>query len=231
MHQRWTDLLFLHASLEPEVVRPLLPAGLDLDTYPDAEGREKAWVGLVPFRMSGIRPRGLPALPWLSAFPETNVRTYVHRNGRDPGVWFFSLEAARWLACRFARATFGLNYRHARMQVSREGDRITYRGRRLEAPKPAELAIEAVLGPRLPQPEPGSFEFFLVERYLLYSMHRGSMVTGRVAHEPYALRSASVASCSEQLLARAGIAAGPWEHVCFSEGVDVRVYPVARVEE
>lgn len=229
MFQRWRDLLFLHLSAEPAAIARLLPDGLELDTYPDEQGRERAWIGLVPFRMSGIRARGGLAMPWLSAFPETNVRTYVHRKGKQPGVWFFSLEAARWLACRFARTTFGLNYKHSRMSVARRGNQVEYTGRRQDPPTPGEYRIEATLGEALPQPKPGSFEFFLIERYLLYSMHRGAMVTGRVAHEPYALRSAEVVSSVETLLAAAGIPSEPWKHACFSEGVDVRVYGVERV--
>src|SRR4051812_24259993 len=89
MYQKWRSLLFLHWALPPEAVRPLLPAGLDLDVY-----QGSAYVGLVPFTMRGVRPVGLPAVPWLSNFHETNVRTYVHAGGRDPGVWFFSLDAA-----------------------------------------------------------------------------------------------------------------------------------------
>ena len=89
MRHRWAHLLFLHWAVPPEQLRPLLPPGLDLDTF---EGR--AYVGLVPFTMTGVRPVLLPPLPLLSSFHETNVRTYVHRRGRDPGVWFFSLDAA-----------------------------------------------------------------------------------------------------------------------------------------
>src|SRR5579862_5442485 len=98
MFQSWRDLLFLHFSLPVSEIQTLLPVGLEVDTFPNSEGIDRAWVGLVPFRMEGIRPRRLPALPWISAFPETNVRTYVHQGGRRPGVWFFSLDAARWLA-------------------------------------------------------------------------------------------------------------------------------------
>lgn len=231
MFQRWRDLLFLHRAVDPDLVRPLLPMGLEVDTFPDEEGNERAWVGLVPFRMEGIRPRGGLAVPRLSGFPETNVRTYVHREGREPGVWFFTLEAARWLACRYARASFGLNYKHARMRVTREGDRVAYRGSRLDAPGPADYAIEAELGAPVPQPEPGSLEFFLVERYLLYALRRDALVTGRVAHPPYALRAARLAACEENVLASAGLPGGDWDHVCFSEGVDVRVYAVTAIPQ
>ena len=220
MFHRWRDLLFLHFPIDPALVP--IPEGLTLDTFPDAQGKPMAWVGFVPFRMHGIRPRGGLAMPWISAFPETNVRTYVHRDGKEPGVWFFSLDAARWPACKVARIGYGLNYKHALMSVRRQGDKIAYRGRRIERPH-AEWSVEAVLGEPMPPPEYGSLEFFLVERYLLYSRHRGQLLTGLVAHPPYPLRQVISFEGSETAVAAAGIPPRPWAHACFSEGVDVRV--------
>ena len=88
MAQSWHDLLFAHWPVAADALRGLIPGQLAVATF---EGQ--AWVGVVPFRMNGIRLRGLPALPWLSAFPELNVRSYVTLDGR-PGVFFFSLDAA-----------------------------------------------------------------------------------------------------------------------------------------
>src|SRR4051794_21808452 len=84
--QRWRELLFLHWSFEPDVVRPLVPASFELDLW---QGR--AWVGLIPFRMEATRPSWLPKRAGID-FLETNLRTYVHRRG-EPGIYFFSLEA------------------------------------------------------------------------------------------------------------------------------------------
>ncbi len=221
--QNWRDLLFLHFSLPAKELRPLIPSGLDIDTFPNAAGEESAWVGLVPFRMEGIRPPFLPAAPWLSAFPETNVRTYVHRSGKRPGVWFFSLDAARWLACRYARARFCLPYYHSRMSLRKNGARITYEDSRMELP-PATLRIEAEVGEALQTPEPGSLEFFLVERYLLYAEKDGKLFDGQVHHLPYALRSAVMVSGEQTALQALGIKPRPWEHTGFSDGVDVEVF-------
>lgn len=220
MFQKWRDLLFLHFAIEPSLVP--VPKGLTLDTFPDSDGVEKAWIGLVPFRMHGIRARGGVAVPWLSAFPETNVRTYVHRDGEGPGVWFFSLDAARWLACRAAVFGYGLNYKHALMSVRRSQDQLQYTGRRIERPV-AEWQIEATLGEALPPPEFGSLEFFLVERYLLYSLHRGVLRTGQVSHPPYPLRKVETLTADETLVKAAGLESRPWTHAYFSEGVDVKV--------
>jgi uncharacterized protein len=226
MYHVWHDLLFLHFSLPPEEVQRLLPEGLEVDTY-SSDGEERAWVGLVPFRMSGVRLRFMPALPWLSAFPETNVRTYVV--GPDgPGIWFFSLDAARWLACAAARFSFGLPYYHAFMQVQLEDDRVRYRSRRVRQPRACKQ-IEIELGPVMGVSPPGSLEFFLIERYLLYSKLRGRLLSAQVHHQPYELREAGLIAIQEGLVEAAGFANAPgdptgWEHVCFAERVDVEIF-------
>ena len=115
MHQTWHDLLFMHWRVPAESLRQHLPTALSLDTFDDS-----AWIGIVPFRMSDVRPRFLPALPWLSAFPELNVRTYVTLDGR-PGVWFFSLDAGNPLAVWIARAWFKLPYFTADITSSTRG--------------------------------------------------------------------------------------------------------------
>ena len=118
MRQKSRDLLFIHWPIRPESLRPLIPAPLDLDLF---EGT--AYVGLVPFTMTGVRPIGLPAVWGLSNFHETNVRTYVRLGDRDPGVWFFNLEAANSIAVSLARHLFHLPYHYARMFLEHESDR------------------------------------------------------------------------------------------------------------
>ena len=117
-YHRWTDLLFVHWRFPAEIVRPLLPPELTLDTW---EG--DAWVGLVPFYMSRVRPWWSPPVPGVSYFCETNVRTYVHFRGRDPGVWFLSLDASNSLAVRVARWRWHLPYFRAHMGLARTGRR------------------------------------------------------------------------------------------------------------
>src|SRR5690606_38103898 len=112
----WDDLLFEHWRVPRELLRPLVPSALEIDTFDGS-----AWIGVVPFLMRGVRLRGTPPLPWVSRFPELNVRTYVTFGGR-PGVWFFSLDAAQPLAVWAARRSFHLDYRHAAMTCEREGE-------------------------------------------------------------------------------------------------------------
>ena len=92
MAMNWHDLLFAHYPVRAETLRPLIPPALEIDTF---DGW--AWIGIVPFRMTGVRPRYVPALECTSAFPELNVRTYVKTADRS-GVWFFSLDASNRLA-------------------------------------------------------------------------------------------------------------------------------------
>ena len=124
MRMRWSELLFAHWAVEPEVLRPFIPAGLELELF---EGR--AWIGLVPFRMSDVAPRMVPAVPGISEFLELNVRTYVTTGGKR-GVWFFSLDAASRLAVRAARTFFHLPYYHADMDLQVDGAKVSYRSER-----------------------------------------------------------------------------------------------------
>lgn len=225
MLQRWHDLLFLHAAADPAAIERLLPPSLAVETFPDASGAARAWIGLIPFRMTGVRPRWAPPLPWLSAFPETNLRTYVRpRDGGDPGVWFFSLDAGNALACRAARAAYSLPYFHARMDVAREGSRAVYRSDRLDDPRPAFATIACEALAPLPASEPGTLQHFLVERYRLYAARRGRLLTARVRHAPYALRDAQLLECHTTLPEAAGLASPSWSHVCFCDGVEVEVF-------
>lgn len=226
MYQSWRTLLFLHWEFPVEVLAPLLPAGLTLDTY---EGR--AFVGLVPFTMRGVRPAGLPAVAPLSNFHETNVRTYVHREGKDPGVWFFSLDAANRLAVKLARAWFKLPYHFARMELTNEGSSHSYRSeRRWPAPVPARCAVRCSPRGEAAASMPGTLQHFLVERYFLYTVHGGGLWSGQVHHAPYQVRGAEVEGLDESLLAAAGLtrpAVPPLVH--FSDGVDVDVFRLTRV--
>jgi uncharacterized protein len=210
MHQRWAQLLFLHWAVPAEVLQERLPAGLELDTF---DG--KAFVGLVPFTMTGVRPRGCPAVPGLSNFHEVNVRTYVHVGGRDPGVWFFSLDAANRLAVKLARMRFHLPYHYARIRLTEErmaGDsahEIEYRSERVPPRLTHARRVRCALRYRptgAARPAlPGTLEHFLVERYILYSYDGRRLFRGRVHHTHYPVQSAELLSLEENLVAAAGI--------------------------
>ncbi len=222
MRQTWLDLTFLHFRVEPAEIQATLPIGLTVDTYPDEDGKEWAYVGLVPFRMSNIRFEGTPAVPGCHAFPETNVRTYAHRDGKEPGVWFYSLDAANPFACAYARRFFGLPYHPARMVCRRAGDVVSYETHRRRST--ARLIGEVTLGKKLPLPGPETLDFFLVERYLLYSQKDGRFATGRVFHPPYDLTWVESFEMDETMVASTGLSPRPWCHQVFSAGVSVEVF-------
>jgi uncharacterized protein YqjF (DUF2071 family) len=185
MRQTWHDLLFAHWAVEPTLLAALVPPRLELDL---CDGR--AWLGIVPFRMTNVAPRGVPALPWLSAFPELNVRTYV-RIGDKPGVYFFSLDAANPIAVRVARALFRLPYHTAWMRVEQRGDTVQYVSRRRSDPATQLVATYEPVGPVF-HPWAGSLEYFLTERYCLYTVNkRGEPFTVEIHHPPWRLQAAS----------------------------------------
>ena len=179
MTQTWHDLLFAHWPIDTNAVREHVPAGFAIDTF---EGQ--AWIAVVPFRMTNVAPRGVPALPWVSAFPELNVRTYVRVHGR-PGVYFFSLDAANPVAVGVARTLVHLPYFTAAMEVEQEGDWISYRSRRTSAKgAPAELVARyRPLGPVTP-PVEGTLEYFLTERYCLFTVDQAFRAYSLDIHHP-----------------------------------------------
>jgi uncharacterized protein YqjF (DUF2071 family) len=188
---RWADLAFLHWPIPPERLQPLLPAGLELDTFDGS-----AWLGVVPFRMEAIRHRLLPPLPGARAFPELNVRTYVRHAGLR-GVYFFSLDAAHRPAVRVARRTFHLPYFDARMSCDRSPatGTITYhstRTHRLAPPATFDATYAPILNAPPATPPPGTLEYFLTARYCLYSHSpTGQIFRGHIDHPPWPLQPAA----------------------------------------
>lgn len=233
-YQSWHSLLFLHWSLPVEVLRPLIPDSLSIDTF---GGR--AWIGLVPFTMRNVRPRWFCSVPGVSNFHETNVRTYVVHQG-EPGVWFFSLDAANSLAVRIARWRWNLNYFRAAMDVETSAQAIHYTSRRLWPGRSgASTDILARFIDRRPEnaaacrtADPGSFEHFLLERYLLYTIDaRQRLLRGQVHHTPYPWVpiEPEAVSIEENLTAAAGLSVtGPAEHAAYSPGVNVEIFPLTQ---
>ncbi len=189
MHQIWRDLLFAHWPVEPDMLRRTLPAGLELDLH---EGR--AWVGVVPFRMSGIRLRPQPfAVPWIGAFAELNVRTYVTGPGGDrPGVYFYSLDAANPIAVALARRWYHLPYFFARMPIRERDGWIEYESWRLHPGAPRSRFSARYRPSGAPfTAAPDSLEAWLTERYALYTTdRRGRPLRGDIHHRPWPLQRA-----------------------------------------
>lgn len=227
MKQRWSRLLFLHWRMEPDLLRPLIPPGLHLDLH-----EETAWLGVVPFLMERIRPTYLPAVPKLSWFLELNVRIYVHDDSGVPGVWFLSLDCNQPVAVTLARNLFRLPYQHARMRCGGTLAATTYHClRRGETEEAAYL-----YGPAgdARTSEPGSLEFFLLERYVLFSRgRRDRLYQGRVSHPPYQWTPATSEKWSTLPVKWDGLPepSGPAESILWVDHVDVEVFPLHPVTE
>jgi uncharacterized protein len=223
MHQRWEKLLFLHWPVPVELIRKLVPEQLEIDTF---EGQ--AWIGVTPFRLTGLRPVLLPGFPGLSSFYELNVRTYVHHGG-IPGVWFLTLYASKRLPVAGARVLFLLPYKYAAIEMLemsgwfrycllRKGNAAASFRAEWEAGSDGALAAE------------GSLEFFLIERYSLYNSLGRRLYRCRIHHAPWLIRPARLRSCESTLFSAQGLpepAAGPMAH--FGGDQSVEVWPLEEV--
>jgi hypothetical protein len=218
--QRWRDLLFVHWPVPEAVLRPFVPERLSIDLF---EG--KAYAGVVAFAMEQVRQRPLHRLFGLDLL-ETNVRTYVHLEGREPGVHFFSLDAESLLAVLGARLLFGLPYFPAAMRLERIKDgAIAYEMRRRWRGRP-QFKARYRPGRELGPSEPGTVEHWLMERYLLYVERGGRLYRGRVHHAPYSVQEAELLDLEDGLVAAAGLPppSGLPAFVHFAPRAEVEVF-------
>jgi uncharacterized protein YqjF (DUF2071 family) len=225
MHQHWGKLLFMHWQIDEKLLRPLIPASLEIDTFDGS-----AWIGVVPFTMWGIRASFLPAIPGTSAFHELNVRTYVYHRG-VPSVFFLSLDAANQLAVWGARTFYYLPYFNAQMSLTQTENTISYSSLRKDnRGTPAKFQATWTVGEALPKTVPGSLEFFLTERYCLDAERQGKLYRSRIHHQPWQLRSAQIDSLESSMIESHGLPplqANPLLHYC--EEISVAIWPLRGV--
>ncbi|WP_407538348.1 DUF2071 domain-containing protein [Deinococcus radiomollis] len=226
LQMRWLDLCFMHWAVDAAELAARLPTGVTLDTY---EG--SAYLGVVPFRMEGIRPRFTFDVSGLSAFPELNLRTYVKVNG-VPGVWFFSLDAAQPIGVRLARTFFHLPYMDARMWVRRRGEATEYASLRTHGGQaPARFAAAYRPVGEVFTAEPGSLEDWLTSRYVLYSADRhGQVFRGDIHHEPWPLQRAEARVAVNTLSEQIGMKLEGEPHLLYSQRLDVRAWLIQRMK-
>ena len=222
MFQTWHDLLFAHWPIPLEALRPLVPHQLPLDTF---DG--KCWLGIAPFHMSGVRARGVPPLPGLSRFPEVNVRTYCTLDGQ-PGVFFFSLDAANRPAVWAARSFYHLPYFFARMEAQVAGDDVSYFSRRLNG----EAELQARYRPIAPVQlrRPGTLEHWLTERYCLYAVADERVYRAEIHHLPWPLQDAHAEFEKNTMAAAAGLSLPPVEPLLhFAKQLQVLIWPLKKI--
>jgi len=226
MYQSWGELLFMHWPVPAHSLRPLIPEPLIIDTFDGV-----AWVGITPFTTWGLRPALLPTIPFLSESHEINVRTYVHLDG-TPGVWFFSLDANNPLAVLGARLAFHLPYFAARMSIERQDSTIQFASRRTHRhAASAEFEASWTVGDRLAQPEPDSLDFFLIERYCLYTARGDRLYRARIFHHPWPLHAARLLSCRSTMIEAQALPSPKAEPLLHQQGdpLQVQIWPPVRV--
>lgn len=228
MAQRWNDLLFAHWPVKKDMIRALVPKSLMLDLHDGT-----AWVTITPFYLSHLRPRGIPAFPAVSEFPELNVRTYVTLDGK-PGVYFFSLDAGSTLAVEGARALFHLPYFRADMSVTKTTDGgFDYRSTRTHSGAPsAELSAKYRAAGNPETATAGSVDHFLSERYCLYAVDSSTSVYRcEIHHRPWPLQPAEAELTHNTMASAAGITLPQQPpHLTFAKQLDVVVWAPTRVK-
>jgi hypothetical protein len=219
MGQTWDDLLLAHWPVPVETLRPNVPDELEVETHDGS-----AWLGITPFRVTGLRARGTLPLPLVSSFLELNCRTYVRRGDR-PGIWFFSLDASSSLAVAAARRAYRLPYFNARMSLDRRGGLLHFECARTgESARAFSAAYRGTGAPAAAAP--GTLEHFLTERYCLYAHDDVGLHRADIHHRPWPLQPAEATIDLVTIAPVELPAAEPMLHFCSRQ--DVVIWPLAR---
>lgn len=229
MQQIWNDLLFAHWPIPFEIIRELVPTSMPIDTF---EGT--AWVGVVPFHMTGVTLRGIPALPYFSSFPEINVRTYVTMNDK-PGVYFFSLDAHNKFAVEAARSLFHLPYFYTQIKVKQLATNTTFYHsvRQDSRAQHGEFLGEYHPSAPIRYALPGTLEYWLTERYCLYCQDRqGGIYRGEIDHDPWPLQLAEADISINTLPASFGIMLPEHSPVLhFAKQLKVKIWALGKLND
>lgn len=221
MLQSWKHVGFLHWRVDPAALVPLLPEGLKPDLIDGA-----AWVSLTPFLVTGARPPGVPALPLISEFPETNLRTYVLGPDGQDGLWFISIEVASLPTLLGARAAYGAPYFLADMSIDLEDGTTRYRSRRNAGqPSASHDIVLTFENAVIASGDRSEIDDLLTGRWRAYTKHAtGALLMARVQHQQWPLHRATVVELDETITAQAGLPPlGPPDLVHWSPGVDTRL--------
>ena len=227
LRAEWRHLAMVSYAVDPALVRPLVPAGTDLDLF---DGR--CFVSMVGFLFLDVRVRGV-SIPFHTRFEEVNLRFYVRRSAGGEsrrGVVFVRELVPLPAVALVARLVYGERYSAVPMGHDLAGGRVAYRwrhGGRWQSLQ-VEPAGEAAL------PGPGTQEEFITEHYWGYAAGRRGTVEYRVSHPRWRVRGTRSAAldCDVERLYGAGFAgalSGPPSSAFVAEGSAVEVMAGARV--
>ena len=225
MRQSWRNFLFTHWPIPTEILRPHIPSTLEIDTY-----NGSAWLGVVVFVMEGIYPRGLSSISLTPAFPEINVRTYVHYDGK-PGILFMSLDVGDWASYTIAKKWYRLPYKKSSISFQQEGQ--TFRCQSVRKGKtnpPISFQVKYTPVSEVYFPKEGTLDHWLTERYCLFSSDNGNVIfCGDIHHRPWPLQKASANISRNTLFSPFDLAVSGTKPVFhFSKGVDTLIWNIKK---
>ena len=183
LNQSWQDISFMHWKVDKNLLSKNIPKGLILDLYED-----EAYVGVIPFMMKNVRPRWAMSIPFVSNFPEFNIRTYV-KAGKTKGVFFLTLDAQSIITRIYATGVYHLPYRYSRGYVNRNSKTFQWKSSRLWSDYSLEGYCESE--GESGYAEKGSLEEFLLERYFLFVADRNHKIRkGFIHHNRWRFKKA-----------------------------------------
>lgn len=224
--QVWNDLLFMHYPVSAESVSQFVPSALELDTF-----ENKAWISIIPLRITNMRLRGIPPIPFMHSYLELNVRTYVIHQG-IPGIYFFSLDADHLLVVAGARRATGLPYNPAKMFYEKTGETFRFKSELIQSHSiSGKLDVAYQPGQILYEPIPGTLDHWLLERYSMYSFRGGNMLRGDIHHDKWKVTRAKAAILKQTMapfLEEGTLSSQPLLH--YSSRRRFFFYPLVKVD-
>ncbi|WP_010651685.1 YqjF family protein [Oceanobacillus massiliensis] len=224
LRQRWRNVSFMHWAVQPKHLRPFIPDRLTIDTY-----HSQAWIGILVFDMESIHFRGLPKLSLTPRFSEVNVRTYVTYNG-VPGIYFLSIDVDNWASSKIAKRWYRLPYHDA--AIANEPALHTYHYESIRR-KQTYLKAEGSVTPisEIYHSEKKSLDYWLTERYRLYTAQKSALYEADIHHKPWPLQKAEANISRNSHLSRLKIDVNPFSPtvVHFSQGVDTLFWNIKKI--
>ena len=222
--QKWENLSFMHWSVDKKIISKYIPNGLTLDLYDNG-----AYIGLIPFMMKNVRPKWGFSVPFISNFPEFNIRTYV-KKGRNRGVFFLTLDAQSIITRIYASIFFQLPYRYSRGFVKKKNGSFLWSSSRLY--KGFELEGSCKGYGEFEYAKKDSLEEFFFERYYLYISSNNQIKRGRIRHHKWKIKKAKPRITKNAFLDSYALGIkqilNP-EFCHISDGVEVEAWPLLDV--